>query len=109
MHACELPVLDLETDPDARKIVTEACFEALDSDGSDAVVLGCAGMADLCAHISEELGAPVVDGVAAATLFVQSLVTLGLRTGKRGEFAVPPAKPYAGLLAPFARARTARP
>ncbi|AKE88835.1 Asp/Glu racemase [Rhodococcus sp. WB1] len=109
VHACELPVLDLETDPDARKIVTEACFEALDSDGSDAVVLGCAGMADLCAHISEELGAPVVDGVAAATLFVQSLVTLGLRTGKRGEFAVPPAKPYAGLLAPFARARTARP
>lgn len=93
-HACEIPVLDLETDPMATKIVTDACREAVERDGSDAVVLGCAGMADMCRHISEEIGVPVVDGVTAATLMVQSLVTMGLRTGKRGEFAVPPAKEY---------------
>lgn len=93
-HACEIPVLDLETDPMATKIVTDACREAVEHDGSDAVVLGCAGMADMCRHISEEIGVPVVDGVTAATLMVQSLVTMGLRTGKRGEFAVPPAKEY---------------
>lgn len=101
VHACEIPVLELETDPDARKIVTEACRDAMERDGSDAIVLGCAGMADLCAHISSEIGAPVVDGVAAATLFVQSLVTMGLRTGKRAEFAAPPPKKYSGLLAGF--------
>ncbi|WP_068161790.1 aspartate/glutamate racemase family protein [Rhodococcus phenolicus] len=105
VHACEIPVLALETDPDARKIVTEACFDALDSDGSDAVVLGCAGMADLCAQISADIGAPVVDGVAAATLTVQSLVTMGLATGKRGEFAPPPPKPYTGILKGFTTAR----
>jgi allantoin racemase len=93
-HACEIPVLDLETDPMATKIVTDACREAVEHDGSDAVVLGCAGMADMCRHISEEIGVPVVDGVTAATLMVQSLVTMGLRTGKRGEFAAPPAKEY---------------
>jgi allantoin racemase len=93
-HACEIPVLDLETDPMAVKLVTEACREAVELDGSDAVVLGCAGMADMCAHISEEIGVPVVDGVSAATLTVQSLLTMGLRTGKRGEFATPPAKEY---------------
>src|SRR6478735_9873823 len=93
-HACEIPVLDLETDPMAMKLVTEACREAVEQDGSDAVVLGCAGMADMCRHISEEIGVPVVDGVTAATLTVQSLVTMGLRTGKRGEFAAPPAKEY---------------
>jgi allantoin racemase len=98
-----MPVLDLETDPDARKIVTEACRVAVETDGSDAVVLGCAGMADLCQHISAEIGVPVVDGVAAGTLFVQSLVTLGLRTGKRGEFAVPPPKLYTGMLEGFSR------
>ncbi|MGV9745824.1 aspartate/glutamate racemase family protein [Rhodococcus zopfii] len=108
VHACEIPVLALETDPDARKIVTEACFDALGADGSDAVVLGCAGMADLCAQISADIGAPVIDGVAAATLTVQSLVTLGLTTGKRGEFAAPPVKPYSGLLAPFDRAEGTR-
>ncbi|MBW0271874.1 Asp/Glu racemase [Nocardia sp. MH4] len=101
IHACELPVLALDTDPDARKIVTEACRTAVSADGSDAVVLGCAGMADLCAHISAEIGVPVIDGVAAATLTVQSLVTLGLRKSGRGEFATPPPKTYTGLLESF--------
>jgi allantoin racemase len=71
---------------------------ALDRDGSDVIVLGCAGMAGYCAEISVALGVPVVDGVSAATLLVQSLVTLGLRTPKRGEYAPPPVKPYKGIL-----------
>ncbi|WP_405180642.1 aspartate/glutamate racemase family protein [Nocardia sp. NBC_01377] len=101
IHACEIPVLALDTDPNARKIVTEACREAVEADGSDAIVLGCAGMADLCAHIRAEIGVPVVDGVTAATLTVQSLVTLGLRKSGRGEFAAPPWKTYRGVLRPF--------
>jgi allantoin racemase len=52
IHACEIPVLELETDPAARDRITEECRRAVAEDGSDAVVLGCAGMADLCAHIS---------------------------------------------------------
>ena len=94
IHACEIPVLDLDTDPNARKIITEACREAIERDRSDAVVLACAGMADMCGEISAELGVPVVDGVTAATLAVQSLVTMGLRTSKRGEYATPPVKGY---------------
>ncbi|MGB5149850.1 MAG: aspartate/glutamate racemase family protein [Mycobacterium sp.] len=93
-HACEIAVLDLETDPAALKAVAEACRDAVERDGSDAVVLGCAGMAEMCQHIADEIGVPVVDGVAAATLTVQSLVTMGLRTGKRGEYATPPPKEY---------------
>ena len=101
VHACEIPVLALETDPQARATITRVCREALETDGSDAIVLGCAGMADLCAAISAEIGVPVVDGVAAATVLVESLVRLGLATGSRGEFAPPPPKPYTGLLHPF--------
>ena len=98
IHACEIPVLELETDPAARERITQACREALAVDESDVIVLGCAGMADLCAHISAEIGAPVVDGVAAAVLQVQSLVTLGLRTSTLGEYAPPLPKAYTGLL-----------
>mgnify|MGYP000848191433 CR=1 FL=1 len=94
IHACEIPVLDLESNPDALKEVTAACRAAVERDGSDAIVLGCAGMADMCRTISAEIGVPVVDGVIAATLTVQSLVTMGLRTGKLGEYAYPPAKEY---------------
>ena len=100
IHACELPVLDLETDPMALKIVTEACRDAVDRDRSDAVVLGCAGMADMCRAIAGEIGVPVVDGVTAATLTVQSLLTMGLSTGKRGEYAIPPEKEYRLPVAP---------
>ncbi|MBC2641780.1 MULTISPECIES: aspartate/glutamate racemase family protein [unclassified Rhodococcus (in: high G+C Gram-positive bacteria)] len=103
VHACEIAVLDLDSDPDAVKVITEACRAAVTEDGSDAIVLGCAGMADLCAVLSADLGVPVVDGVAAATLMVQSLVTLGLRTGARGEFAPPLPKAYTGLLDGFGR------
>jgi len=101
VHACEIPVLDLETDPGAQAAITQVCRRALAHDGSDAIVLGCAGMADLCASISRQIGVPVVDGVAAATLLVQSLVTLDLATSTHHEFAPPPAKPYTGLLTCF--------
>jgi allantoin racemase len=94
IHACEIPVLELDMDPDARKVVTEACRDALEADRSDVIVLGCAGMADMCRSISAELGVPVVDGVTAATLTVQSLVTMGLGTSKRGDYAAPPTKTY---------------
>lgn len=94
IHACEIPVLELDTDPDARKVITEACRDALDTDRSDVIVLGCAGMADMCREISAELGVPVIDGVTAATVTVQSLVALGLGTSKRGEYAPPAPKTY---------------
>jgi allantoin racemase len=58
-------------------------------------------MADFCAEISADLGVPVVDGVAAATKLVESLIALGLRTSGRDEFAAPRSKRYTGLLRDF--------
>ncbi len=101
VHACEIPVLELETSPGARERITQACREALALDESDVIVLGCAGMADLCAHVSQEIGAPVVDGVAAATVAVHGLITLGLRTSASGEYSRPRPKAYQGLLSGF--------
>jgi allantoin racemase len=104
VHACDIPVLHLD-DPACRKIVTGRCAAALAADGSDIVVLGCAGMAGFCPEISAELGCPVVDGVTAAVKFVEALVALGLQTSARGEYASPPPKHYAGLLGGFSVSR----
>ena len=105
VRACELPVLELERPGSgARERIVQACREALAEDGAEVIVLGCAGMTDLCEHIARTLGVPVVDGVAAATLQVQSLVRQRLFTSKRGELAWPLPKPMAGLLEPFALA-----
>jgi allantoin racemase len=101
IHACEIPVLELESNPDTAAILVDACRSAAESDGSDAIVLGCAGMADLAGVISAKIGTPVIDGVAAGTLLVQSLVTLGVRPRNSGDLAPPPPKPYTGILAPF--------
>jgi allantoin racemase len=101
VRACDIPVLELDRDPDALKVVTEACARAVEGDGADAVVLGCAGMSTWCERIAAEVGVPVIDGVAAAVLSVQSLITMGLRTGALGEFAAPPPKPYSGPLSAF--------
>jgi allantoin racemase len=102
VRATDLAVLELE-DPasNARRVIVEECRRALDEDGSGAIVLGCAGMADLARDLSEELGVPVIDGVGAAVKFVEALVSLGLSTSKRGDLAFPIAKPFLGPLAPM--------
>jgi allantoin racemase len=101
VRACEVAVLELETDPDAYSAIVKECRLALEEDGADCIVLGCAGMADLCASISTEIQAPVIDGVTAATLLAESLVRMGLSPRKKGEFAHPRAKQYIGLLEGF--------
>ncbi|ROQ56105.1 allantoin racemase [Rathayibacter sp. PhB152] len=105
VHACDIPVLELD-DPhsDARRVILEECAAALASDGSDVIVLGCAGMADLCRDLSRELGVPVIDGVASAVRLVEGLVAMGVTTSRRDEFAAPRPKEMTGLLAPFALA-----
>jgi allantoin racemase len=103
VRACEVPVLDLD-DPasGARAKIAAEIARALAEDGSDAVVLGCAGMADFAAALSAHFGVPVIDGVAAAVTLAEAVATLGLRTSKRGAYAPPRPKPYAGVFADFA-------
>jgi allantoin racemase len=103
IHASDLAVLDLERPgSEARRIITDRCRRALAEDGSGAIILGCAGMAGLGASIAAEIGAPVVDGVGAAVKLIEGLVTLGLRTSKTGDLALPLAKSFTGMLADFA-------
>ena len=95
-------MLELESNPDIADILVKSCREALLTDSSDAIVLGCAGMADLASHISDEIGAPVIDGVAAGVGMLSAMAAMGLRTGTAsGEFAPPPPKTYTGPLTDF--------
>ena len=73
----------------------------MDDDRSEAIVLGCAGMADLAAELSKEFGVPVIDGVSAAVKLVESLVALRLQTSKINGYAFPRSKPYIGLFQTF--------
>jgi allantoin racemase len=90
VRASNVPVLDLEAkgSPARERIKTEI-MKAIEEDKAEAIVLGCAGMTDLAASLSEEHGLPVIDGVAAAITFAEGLVLLGLKTSKLGGYAAP--------------------
>jgi len=101
-----LAVLDLEQKgSNARRIIVEECRRAIAEDHADCLLLGCAGMADLATEITEAVGVPVVDGVAAAVKLVECLIGLGLATSKAGGYAFPLAKSYRGTMAAFAPVR----
>src|SRR6266478_1911372 len=100
--AKRIAVLDLEKPGSGAEQKLDAeIARALDK-GAEAIVLGCAGMADLAAKLSQKFGVPVVDGVAAAVKQAEALVGLKLKTSRRGSYALPAAKSYTGLLASFA-------
>jgi len=103
VRAVDIPVLELENpQSDAYRKVLDECRRALSEDRSGAIVLGCAGMADLCARLSLELGVPVVDGVTSAVVMAEGLVRLRLSTSKLGDYALPLPKAYSGILTSFA-------
>ncbi len=76
VRASAVPVLETQDIETEGKIRAEA-LRALEEDDCDVIVLGCAGMARLAAEMSADLGVPVIDGVAAAVSFCESLSRLG--------------------------------
>ncbi|WP_448231680.1 aspartate/glutamate racemase family protein [Microbacterium lacticum] len=90
LTAAEIPVLELEdTGSEAAASIARLCHEAVRRE-ADVIVLGCAGMADLCRMLAATAGVPVVDGVASAVGLATAMVRMGLKTSKRSEYASPP-------------------
>tara|TARA_R110002072_G_scaffold1655_4_gene13962 strand:- start:712 stop:1395 length:684 start_codon:yes stop_codon:yes gene_type:complete len=88
VRATDIPVLKLEEgDPATLFKIRSEIREAIDQDHAEAIVLGCAGMADLMAQLSEEFGLPVIDGVAAGVALAEALVNCGLKTSKIGAYS----------------------
>jgi allantoin racemase len=107
VRACEVPVLALD-DPasNASALISAEIEHAKREDRAEAIVLGCAGMADLAARLTEEHGLPVIDGVAGAVKLAEACGVLNLKTSKIGAYAAPQPKPYLGGFAALAPQHT---
>lgn len=93
VRASDVAVLALEhAAPDALARIDAEITAAVAQDQAEAIVLGCAGMADLARDLSTRHGLPVIDGVAAATRLAEAMAGLGLRTSRRGGYAPPRSK-----------------
>jgi allantoin racemase len=101
-RASEVPVLSLDPSSDAAAQIGAEIELAKQEDRAEVIVLGCAGMADLAARLSERHGLPVIDGVASAVKLGEAFGALGLKTSKIGTYALPRPKAYLGAFASFA-------
>lgn len=105
VRSSEVAVLELERPgSNARHRISQEIGRAIREDHAEAIVLGCAGMADLANSLSEEHGVPVLDGVVCAVTLAESLFKVGLRTSKIGGYAAPRGKQFAGIFAPLSPA-----
>lgn len=88
VRASGVPVLDVGGDGEGgrRKIAAEI-GRALSQEAPGAIVLGCAGMAELAADLTQEFGLPVIDGVAAAVALAQALGQITSVSLQRPEVA----------------------
>ncbi len=103
VRATEIRVLDLEDAASpARDRIADQIEAAKREDRAEAIVLGCAGMADLADALSAAHGLPVIEGVSAAVKLAEALVDLRLVTSKLGGWASPVPKSYDGRAAAFA-------
>ena len=100
--AIEVPVLDLEN-------ISKENLDKLDkgiqdtkkNDNAEAIILGCAGMADLAKNLETKHKLPVIEGVSSAVVLAESLVNLKIKTSKVGSYALPRNKGYMGYLNKF--------
>ena len=97
VRSSEVAVLELERPgSDACLRISAEIGRAVAEDRCEAVVLGCAGMADLAEALAQEHGLPVLDGVTCAVGLAEAMVRLGLKTSRLGGYAPPPAHKFHG-------------
>lgn len=90
VRSSNVAVLELE-DPasSAQQRIRVEIDQAISIDCAEAIVLGCAGMADLADTLSSDYGVPVLDGVRCAVALAESLVRVGLKTSKTIGYSTP--------------------
>jgi allantoin racemase len=93
VRCVDLPVLACESDP---AVVVDGLEHmgrlAIQEDGAEAIILGCAGMGGLEQTLSQVLGVPVIDPVAAGVRFAEMLVGMKLQTSKWLTYRFPEPK-----------------
>jgi allantoin racemase len=91
VRAIEVPVLDLEDEiASVYPVFLAEARRAMEADHAEAIILGCAGLAEMILPLRAELGIPIIDGVTVGLKFAESLIMTGLKTSKHSTYDFPP-------------------
>ena len=97
-----LSVVDFDRKPDVgMDMLREEARKAVYEDEAEAILLGCAGMAEFADRLEKELGVPVIDGVVAAVKFAEAIIDIGKTTSKLKTYNYPEQKQVIGILSKF--------
>lgn len=93
IRALDLSVAETEANPELTKSrVKDVSRAAIEQDGAEVVILGCAGMVGYAEELEKDLGIIVLDPTTVAFKMAEALVDSGIRHSKRALFATPPTK-----------------
>lgn len=98
IRSLEEPVKDIGTiQGDHEQRLLSLCFQAIEEDGADVLIIAGAPLAGLARNIKHKIPVPMVDGVSSAVCQAQALVSLQPAPARQGSFAPPPIKANQGL------------
>jgi allantoin racemase len=88
-----LTVLEIEADIErTKRMMLDEARSAIEDDGAEAILLGCAGLGPIDKTMQEALGVPVLDGTACAVKLVEGLNQYGITTAKVAAYLPPEPK-----------------
>lgn len=88
-----MPVLEMDANPEEAKArILELSRKAVEEDGAEVIILGCAGLAGYAEDVERELGVVVLDPTSVAFKIAEAFADLGLRHSKVARYSVPPVK-----------------
>jgi allantoin racemase len=89
----DMPVLEMDAHPEEAKArIIELGRGAVEEQGVEVIILGCAGLGGYADDIEREVGAVVLDPTSVALKVAEAIVDLGLRHSKVRRYAKPPVK-----------------
>ena len=102
VSAVDVPVLDLERGHDSVLLgIENEIAKSINEYKAEAIVLGCAGMADFAEKLEGKFSIPVIEGVSAAVILAEGLVRMKKSTSKLGGYSYPRSKKYSGIYKPY--------
>ena len=93
VRSLDLTVAETEADPaKTKQRLINVAKLAVEKDGAEVIIMGCAGMAGYAQEIEQTLNVKVLDPSAVALKTAEAIADLGLSHSKVGLFATPPDK-----------------
>ena len=84
VSSVNVPVLDLENEEsNALLAIEDEIQRSITNDKAEAIVLGCAGMADFAEKLEKKFSIPVIEGVSSSIILAEGLVKMKKTTSEK--------------------------